>query len=166
MHPQALRFVATGLIVTAAAVLLGCASTHGGRYAAGSAATGSESAALPGKPGCFWWADFDNSWTALNTSELIVYDPVFSRPYLLRLSEPVPDLKFRHRLGFAVSPPDRHRICTSSRDYLLLPRWRLGRDMIVAVRELTVPQARQLLLKNRVKPPAWPPAKANQDTTS
>jgi hypothetical protein len=166
VHRQPLRFVATGLIATAAAALLGCGSAQVGGYATGSPTTRPKTAALPGKPGCFWLTDFDGSWTVLTNSELIVYDPVFSRPYLLKLFEPVPDLKFRQRLGFEASPPDRHRICTSSMDYLLLPRWRLGRDMIVAVRELTIPEERQLLLQNHIKLPPWPPARGNQGTTS
>jgi hypothetical protein len=165
VHLEPLRLVATGLIATAAAALLGCASAHGRGYAASSAATDRETAALPGRPGCFWLTDFDGSWTVLTNSELIVYDPVFSRPYLLKLFEPVPDLKFRQRLGFEASPPDRHRICTSSMDYLLLPRWRLGRDMIVAVRELTVAEERQLLLQTHIKPSPWLPAKSSPGRT-
>ncbi|MGH8316655.1 MAG: DUF6491 family protein [Steroidobacteraceae bacterium] len=166
MHLQSLRFVAMGLLAAAAAALLGCASAPVGGYATSSAATSRETAALPGKPGCFWLTDFDGSWTVLTNSELIVYDPVFSRPYLLQLFEPVPDLKFRHRLGFGVSAPDRHRICTNSRDYLLLPRWRLGSDMIVAVRELTVPEERQLLSQHHVRLPPSPRAERSQSTTS
>lgn len=152
MHPRPLRFVATGVIAAAAAALLGCASAPEG-YATESAATGREIAALPGKPGCFWLTGFDGSWTVLTDSELIVYDTVFSRPYLMKLFEPVPEFKFRHQIGFGVYPPDRHRICTDSRDYLLLPRWRAWSDMIVAVRELTVPEERQLLLQYHVKLP-------------
>jgi len=151
LHRQPLRFLGTGLIATVAAVLLGCASTPVGSQAASRAATGRTIAALPGKPGCFWVTDFDGSWTVLNDSQLIVPDPVFSRSYLLQLFTPVPDLKFRHRLGFEVSGPDRHRICTRSLDYLLVPRW--VHVPIVAVRELTVPQERRLLLQNHIRLP-------------
>ncbi len=151
MHPLPLRFLATGLIATAGAVLLGCASTPAASPAASGAAMARTIAALPGKPGCFWVTDFDGSWTVLNNSQLIVPDPVFSRSYLLQLFTPVPYLKFRHRLGFEVSGPDRRRICTRSLDYLLVPHW--VHDPIVAVRELTAPQERRLLLQNHVKVP-------------
>ncbi len=161
MHPQPLRFLAAGLIAAAAAALLGCASTGGG-YAGSRAATARSTAPLPGKPGCFWVADFDGSWTALNDSELIVADPVFSRSYLLQLYRPVADLKFRHRLGFEVFPPDLRRICTDSLDYLLVPRW--VHVPIVAVRELTAPEERLLLLQNHVKAPARLPARSSPGT--
>jgi hypothetical protein len=53
-------------MLAAAATLLGCASSRSAGYAAGPGASCQESAALPGKPGCFWLRDFDGSWTVFN----------------------------------------------------------------------------------------------------
>ena len=36
----------------------------------------------------------------LNDSELIVYAPFYSQPYLVKLFEPVQGLRFHERLGF------------------------------------------------------------------
>ena len=151
MRPQPRRFIATGLIAAVAAALLGCASTHGGEYGAGGAALSRKTGALPGKPACFRVTDFDGSFTVLNDSELIVPDPVLSRTYLIVLSEPVSYLKLRHHPGFLAFPPHNHLICSNPLDYLLVRRWKSGRVPIVAVRELTAAQERQLLLQNHIR---------------
>lgn len=152
MRARPSRLLAAILVAAAAGVLLGCASSPRDNRAAGHRAVSRNTAPLPGKPGCFWVTDFNNSWTALNDGELIVYDPLFG-PYLMKLFEPVPNLKYRHQLGFEASPPDRHRICSSSMDYLLVRHFRSGRVPIVAVRKLTRAQERQLLLQNHIKLP-------------
>jgi hypothetical protein len=156
MRPQPLRFVAA-ILIAGTGILLGCASTSGGR-ATNNAAISRRGVTLPGKPACYRVADFAGSWAVLNNSELIVPDPVFSRWYLIKLSEPVFDLKFklRYNVRFEPFPPDTELICSSSSrstDYLRVPHWGLGRAPILAVRELTVAERRQLLLQNHIKPP-------------
>lgn len=153
MHVQRLRLLGTILIAVASGAFLGCASAP----RAGDAAAGETSVPLPGKAACFRVADFGGSWLVLNNSELIVPDPVFSRWYLIKLSEPVFDLKFklRNHVIFEPYPPDTDLICSrssSSMDYLRVPHWRLGRVPILAVRELTVPERRRLLLRHHDEP--------------
>jgi Family of unknown function (DUF6491) len=152
---QALRRIAIGLLAAGACVLTGCASSpssQGAGFAADVGSGGRSTPVLPGTPGCFWLRNFDGSWTVLNDSELIVYVPLDSDPYLIKLFEPVPTLKFRERLGFA---DDAHTgmICNDSMDDLLVPHWQPHRIPIVAVRKLTVPQARRLLAENHLAPP-------------
>jgi hypothetical protein len=166
MRAQTARRIGFGLIAAAAAALLGCA-THPTRSPAPStasaAAAGAKTAALPGKPGCFWLQNFDGSWTVLNNSELIVYAPVFSRPYLIKLFEPVLTLKFAQRLGF-VDVEHSGMICNSAMDELIVPHWQPRRVPIVAVRQLTRPQERQLLVENHLAVPkkGTRPKKGNQ----
>jgi len=162
VHARPRRFMGIGLLAVGALALLGCASTQPASHAANGVAAGRKTAALPGKPGCFWLRDFQGSWTVLNDSELIVYVPLYSQPYLIKLFEPVPDLEFDQRLGFA----DVERtgmICDSSMDDLVVPHWQPHRIPIVAVRELTAQEARHLLVVNHIRlPPATKPAKGNQ----
>lgn len=156
------RFMGIGLLAVVALVLLGCASTQPPRPAANGGAAGGKTAALPGKPGCFWLHDFQGSWTVLNESELIVYAPFYSQPYLIKLFEPVPDLKFDERLGFA-DAEHTGMICDGSMDDLVVPHWQPHRIPIVAVRQLTASEARHLLAVNHIKPPrATKPAPGNQ----
>jgi hypothetical protein len=168
MRARPLRFLGIGLSLAAAALLFGCASNpsrQGVDHAANLGSKSHETVALPGKPGCFWLSNFDGSWTVLNESELIVYAPVYSKPYLVKLFEPVPTLRFRKRLGFE----DVERtgmICDGTMDNLVVPHWEPHRIPIVAVRELTAPQARRLLAENHIKvPPGAKPAKSNQTAT-
>jgi hypothetical protein len=154
MRSESLRIIPTGLIATVAAALVGCASIHGPAHPTSSIASTRKIAALPGRPACFRAADFTDSriWVALNNSELIVSDPVFSRSYLIRLSEPVYDLRLRHFLGFEPFEPANGCICNGFNDYLLAVHSGLaGRVPIVAVRELTEPQEQQLLRTHHVK---------------
>ncbi|MGA7539071.1 MAG: hypothetical protein WBW93_09905 [Steroidobacteraceae bacterium] len=167
MRSQSRRFFASVLIAAVAGALLGCAAVNGGGHATSSAPTGRNAAPLPGKPACFRVADFGGSWAVLNDRELIVPDPVLSRWYLIELSAPVFDLKFKLRCHviFEPFPPDVELICSSSSrstDYLRVPHWGLGRVPILAVRELTAPERRQLLLQYHSKPPPGPPAKRDQ----
>jgi Family of unknown function (DUF6491) len=161
MRARGSRWLAAILIATAAGVLLGCASIHRQVHAASQAPLGQNTAALPGKPACFRIADFGGSWLVLNDSELVVPDPVFSRWYLFKLSEPVFGLKFklRYHLTFEPFPPDDELVCSSSSsstDYLRVPHWRLHSVPIQAVRELTVAERRRLLLQNHIEPAAGP----------
>ena len=151
MCAQRSRFPAAIVVAVASTIILGCASTHRGERPASSPAV-SRNTALPGKPACFRVADFGGSWAVLNDSELIVPDPVFSRWYLIKLSVPVFDLKFklREHVIFEPYPPDTELICSSSAsstDYLRVPHWGLGRVAILAVQELTVAERQQLLLR-------------------
>lgn len=166
MRARPLRCLVVGLL--SAAALWGCASSpssQGAGLAANLGAKSHETAALPGKPGCFWLSNFDGSWTVLNESELIVYAPLYSKPYLVKLFEPVPTLEFRERLGFEDSE-HTGMICDGTMDDLVVPHWEPHRIPIVAVRELTAPQAQRLLAQNHIKlPPGSKPAKGNQVAT-
>jgi hypothetical protein len=166
MRARPARPIVIGLI-TAAAALLGCAThparSHAATTAASTAATGAKTAALPGKAGCFWLQNFDGSWTVLNDSELIVHAPSFSRPYLIKLFEPVLTLKFAQRLGF-VDVEHSGMICNSAMDELIVPHWQPRRVPIVAVRQLTKPEERQLMVENHLEVPKKHsrPKKGNQ----
>jgi len=157
MQARPLRCLAIGLLAVAPGALLGCASTQGAGHA-----NGPTTAALPGTPACFWLRDFDGSWTVLNDSELIVYAPMYSQPYLIKLFAPVPNLKFDQRLGFQ-DVEHSGMICDGEVDNLAVPNWRRGRIPIVAVRKLTAPEVRGLLIENHIKPPSGSqPSKGNQ----
>lgn len=108
---------------------------------------------LPGKPGCFWLRNFTGSWTVLNQSQLLVYAPLTSPPYLLQLFQPVPTLKLAERLGFANSERSG-MVCDYSQDDLVVPNWQPHRIPIIAVRQLTRDEARALMLANGLKVPA------------
>lgn len=168
MQAGSLRATAIVMLASAAVVICGCAanpSSQGAGAAPNRVAAGHGSAALPGKPGCFWLSNFDGSWTVLNDSELIVYAPLYSQPYLVKLFEPVPTLKFRERLGF-VDVEHTGMICDGTLDSLLVPHWQPHRVPIVAVRELTAPEAAHLLAENHIKVPArLRPAKGDQAAT-
>jgi Family of unknown function (DUF6491) len=150
VRAPSLRFIAVSLLAAATA-LVGCAWSQGVGYAANRGPTSQRTTALPGKPGCFWLANFEG-WTVLNNSELIAYVPFYSQPYLIKLFEPVPTLKFALRLGF-LDGEHTGMICNSSMDDLVVPNWHPHRIPIVAVRKLTVPQERRLLAENHLKPP-------------
>lgn len=157
--------ITAAFLAAAATALGGCASSLASQGAGLAANLGSgrqKSAPLPGKPGCFWISNFDGSWTVLNESELIVYAPLYSKPYLIRLFAPVPTLRLHERLGFA-DAEHTGMICNGAMDDLLVPHSEPHRVPIVAVRGLTMPQARRLLLENHIKPPAGrKPSKGNQ----
>lgn len=160
--------IVIALLAAAATVLWGCAASpasQGAGVAANLGSGGQKTAPLPGKPGCFWLSNFDGSWTVLNDSELIVDAPLYSRPYLVKLFEPVPTLRLHERLGFADSE-HTGMICNDAMDDLVVPHWEPHRIPIVAVRELTVPEARHLLAENHIRlPPGSKPAKGNQVAT-
>jgi hypothetical protein len=70
--------------------------------------------------------------------------------------------QFHERLGFA-DTEHTGMICNDTVDDLLVPHWQPNRIPIVAVRELTVPEANQLLAENHIKlPPGSKPATGNQ----
>jgi hypothetical protein len=168
MRARPLRCLITGLFAAAAAALCGCASSPSSQGAGLAADLGSSSRktqALPGTPGCFWLSNFQGSWTVLNDSELIVYAPLESRPYLVKLFEPVPSLQFHERLGFE-NPERTGMICDGAMDDLLVPRWEPHRIPIVAVRKLTPAEARHLLAENHIKVPGGSkPPKGNHVAT-
>jgi Family of unknown function (DUF6491) len=159
MQARLPRWMAFALLATAAGALLGCASIPG---AAHEGASAQKSAALPGKPGCFWLRDFDGSWTVLNDQELIVYAPLQTRPYLIKLFAPVPGLKFDQRLGFQ-DVEHSGMICNGELDNLVVPHWAPHLIPIVAVRRLSAAQERQLLAENHInRPPRSAPPKGNR----
>lgn len=159
MQSRPLRCSAIGLFaVIAAAALSGCASSPSSQaagYAQSMGGTNRTLATLPGKPACFWLRNFDGSWTVLNDSELIVHAPLQSRPYLIKLFEPVMGLRFHERLGFE-DTGHTGMICNDSMDDLVVPHWQPHRVPITAVRALTKPQADHLLAENHIEVPARP----------
>jgi len=166
MPSRRLRWSAIGLFaVIAAAALSGCASSPSSQaagYAESMGGTNRALATLPGRPACFWLRNFDGSWIVLNDSELIVYAPLQSRPYLIKLFEPVIDLKFHERLGFE-DTAHTGMICNDSMDDLIVPHWQPHRVPITAVHALTKPQADRLLAENHLKVPARAkPARGDQ----
>src|SRR6185437_10571266 len=168
MRARPLRRIAIALLAAIAASLWGCASSpfspasQGAAVAANLGSTGRNAAPLPGEPGCFWLSNFDGSWTVLNKSELIIYAPLYSQPYLIRLFAPVPTLKFHERLGF-VDTERTGMICNDTMDALVVPHWEPEHVPIVAVRKLTMAEARHLLAENHIKlPRGQKPAKGNQ----
>lgn len=168
MQARLLRCIAIAMLTAAFAGLWSCASSpssQGVGLAADLGSTREEASTLPGKPGCFRLSDFNGSWTVLNDGELVVYAPLYSRPYLVKLFDPVPTLRFHERLGFA-DVEGTGMICDGTIDELVVPHWEPHRVPIVAVRELTVPQARRLLAENHIKPPRGQrPGKGNPSAT-
>ena len=136
-----------------ALIASGCASAppQGG---ANTAAANTTAAALPGTPGCFWLRSFDGSWTVLNQSQLLVYAPPTSAPYLVQLFQPIPTLKFAERLGFE-DVEHSGQICNNAQDVAIIPNWTPHRVPITAVRQITPEEARTLMLANglKVRPP-------------
>lgn len=161
LEARSLRGISlTVALAAAAAALYGCASSPSSQAAGLAANLGAgrqKSAPLPGKPGCFWLSNFDGSWTVLNDSELIVYAALRSKPYLIQLFTPVPSLRFHERLGFADSE-HTGMICNGAMDDLVVPHSEPHHVPILAVRELTMPEARRLLVQNHIKPPPGPRA--------
>lgn len=156
------RWIALGVLLASAATLLGCASTPGAPHARAGA---QNTAALPGKPGCFWLRDFDGSWTVLNDQELIVHVPLQTQPYLIKLFAPVPALKFDQRLGFQ-DVEHSGMICDGELDNLVVPHWAPHLIPIVAVRRLSGPQERRLLADNHIKlAPRSQPGKGSSGAT-
>lgn len=156
MQRYLLRITAAGIL---GAALTACATTAPDTApppapAVGTAAPAAArgTAALPGKPACFWLINFDGSWTALNQTELIVYAPLTAPPYLIKLFEPVINLKFDQRLGFEDSE-HTGKICDTTQDDLLVPDYEPHRIPIVAVRQLSKSEQVQLLKANGLKVP-------------
>lgn len=131
------------------AALAGCATAAPDRAGAHAQRT----AALPGKPGCFWLRNFDGSWTALSQTELIVYAPlVGNNAYLIKLFQPVINLQFDQRLGFE-DVEHTGQICNGAYDYVLVPDYEPHRITITAVRHLSTPEVVQLLRSHGQKVP-------------
>jgi hypothetical protein len=98
----------------------------------------------------------------VNESELMVYAPLYSEPYLIKLLAPVPTLKFHERPGF-IDTGHTGMICDDTMDTLVVAHWEPARVPIMAVRKLTVAGARHLLAENHIELPRGPkPAKGNQ----
>ena len=148
-----LRVAAAGIAAAGIAALLGCATT--GSAPSGAAAPpqhGNQAAALPGKPGCFFLSNFQGSWEVLSNDELIVYAPLYANPYLIKLFEPIPTLPFAQRLGFR-DIEHTGMICDNADDDVVVPNWQPHDIPIVALHQLTVQQAAQLLRSHALKSP-------------
>lgn len=130
MQFDTLHAVRAGLSIVLVASAVACVSAGG----------------LPGKPGCFALGDSNQldpgSWTMLNDSTLIVRRA--DGAYLIKLSVPVFDLPFRHNLDFD-DVEHSGKICSDSRDYLLVSGYRPPRVMITSVRQLSPSEAARLL---------------------
>ena len=132
------------------AALAGCATSAPESSGAGAQRT---AAALPGTPGCFWLRNFDGSWTVLSQTELIVYAPLTGdNAYLVKLFQPVINLKFDERLGFE-DVEHTGRICNGADDYVVVPNYEPHRITITAVRHLSKPEIVQLLRSHGQKVP-------------
>ena len=97
----------------------------------------------PGKPGCFWSRNVQD-WTVLNNQELIVQTSLQQDAYLVRLFQPVSDLRLYQDLGFE-DVGRTGRICSNSYDYLIVRGYAPARVPIVAVHQLTLAEQASLL---------------------
>ncbi len=137
------RLLAAAVLAAAAA---GCAT---------SSPPSKPEAALPGKPACFFLVNFSGDWTVLSDTTLIVAAPLTARQaYLIKLFEPIYDLRFRQRLGFQ-DVERTGRICDNSMDNLVVREGGQLPVPIVAVRRITPVEQRQLLLAAGLKVPAY-----------
>jgi hypothetical protein len=133
--------------------------------ACATSATGSHPAApLPGTDACVFMSEVSD-WVVVDASTLIVYAPMRTDPYLLKLFEPVPELSFKQRVGFEDSDHDG-RLCGNGADYLVVRDDSVPlRVPIVAFRKLTPEQAKQLLPAAKTpagqSPPSQPPGGKN-----
>ena len=153
MKQGPLHVAALGVLAAGLAGLIGCASTPPAAAQGGAAAPHARAAAtLPGTPSCFYLINFEGSWTVLSEDELIIYAPLYSNPYLIKLFEPIPNLKFDQRLGF-YDVERTGMICDNADDDLVVPNWQPHRIPIVAVHQLTVAQADDLLRAHGIKVP-------------
>jgi hypothetical protein len=127
-----------------AAVAVGCATTAQSPASKTNLDNLTKLNSLPGKPACFWKANFQGDWTVLNDSTLIVHAPLSKDAYVIKLFEPVFNLSFDQGLGFE----DREQtgqICNNGDDYLIVPDWQPPQVPIVAVHALTMAEENQLL---------------------
>lgn len=150
-------------IVLSATGVAGCVTTAHAPPSEAKLASLTKLANLPGKPACFWKANFQGDWTVLNDSTLIVQAPLPKNAYVIKLFEPVFDLSFKQRLGF-LDREHTGQICNDGDDYLLVPGWQPPQVPITAVRALTTAQRNELLQAAgmpvphpHTPPPAEPP---------
>lgn len=148
-----LRCVAA--VIGLAAGIAGCSQANStgavNRVAQTSNTPAHAPAALPGQPACFWLMNFNGSWMVLSQTEIIVYAPMYSEPYLIELMQPVMTLKFAESLGF-YDVEGSGQICNGTMDDLVVPNWTPHRIPIIAVRRLTVSQANALLVQHGLRP--------------
>jgi hypothetical protein len=140
---KAHRLLSTAMLALASS-MAGCASSGHPEDR-----TAANTAALPGKPACFFLANVrgtaGGSWTVVNDSTLIMKVPAVQAgtPYLIKLLFPVFDLPMHLNLGF--EDADRNgKICDASHDRLIVPHYQPPTDPIVAVRELTADEVASL----------------------
>jgi hypothetical protein len=136
MHDRRLCLIG---VVVAVGALAACASNP----RAASDRRHMQAASLPGKPGCFWLRSVYD-WTVLNNQELIVHAPLQKDAYLVKLFQPVFDLRFHQNLGFQ-DVERTGQICDDSYDYLIVRGYTPPRIPIIAVHQLTMPEQAALL---------------------
>jgi hypothetical protein len=141
----------------AALLALAVGALAAGGCAAMRAQSAPAAAPLPGTDACVFIRDVYD-WVVVDTTTLIVYAPMRTDPYLLKLFAPVFDLDFRQRVGFE-DAEHNGQLCGNGTDYLVI-RDETGpeRVPIVAFRKITPDQAKQLLAAGR--PAASTPAAA------
>jgi hypothetical protein len=116
-----------------------------------------ESTSLPGTDACFWIANVSD-WTVLDNSTLLLSAPLAEDAYLVKLFAPIPDLKWRLRLGFEGGDGVPEQFCRDS-GYVLAYGPVPQRELAVSVRALTPAQARQLVARaGDPAPHAVPPS--------
>ncbi len=117
--------------------------------------------ARAGKPACFHRSDFSDSWTVLNTHQVILYAPLYSDAYLVQLGDTtIPDLRRYQHLEL-LGGQRSGMICNDELDYLLVPQW--GALPILEVRQLSMPEEQRLLAEKHIKLPlGMRPTKGNQ----
>jgi hypothetical protein len=96
---------------------------------------------MPGTPDCVWVLYIQN-FDIIDPSTLIVYAPTPKDAFLIKLSQPVPDLSSHESLGFDAGRHDG-RICGVPGD-LLVRTPGPQRVAVSAVRALTGAQVKQL----------------------
>jgi hypothetical protein len=137
------RLFAAAVLAAAAA---GCAT---------SAGPPKQQAALPGRPACFYLINFRGDWTVLSDTTLIVTTgPGLQQAYFIKLFAPVYHLRFRERLGFQ-DVERTGQICDRNMDNLVVRGGGQPPTPIVAVRQITPVEQRQLLLAAGLKVPAY-----------
>ena len=127
--------------------LLGCASTRAQTPNAQSPPI-APAANLPtiGAEACFWIRDVRH-WDVIDPSTLIVYAPMPKEAYLVKLLQPIPDLRFHLALGFE-DTDHMGRVCRIG-TFVSVGQPMPWRAPVAAVRALTPDEVKQV--KNAAK---------------
>ena len=127
--------------------LSGCASTRA-QTANAPSPPGAPVANLPtiGTEACFWIRDVRH-WDVIDPSTLIVYAPMPKEAYLVKLLQPIPDLRFHLALGFE-DTDHMGRVCRIG-TFVSVGQPMPWRAPVAAVRALTPDEVKQV--KNAAK---------------